>query len=170
MNVRSIHGRSVYRKYNSFFNLKTKRVLKFFIFRFSISLPTLKKRKIFWNSFFDFKSKNEFENFDFCFLKLVLNQNRLKKDFLPFFIFSFNNQNWKMKDAFWNSFFHFKSKSELRNFNFHFMKSVINQNMKNWKVAKINTDNLSRIITIVYRLKALTYKVDNRCAISFSFW
>ena len=51
----------------------------------------------------------------FCFFNLVLNQNII----FPFFIFfSFNNQNWKMKDAFWNLFFHFKSENELRNCNF----------------------------------------------------
>ena len=51
---------------------------------------------------FDFKSKNEFENFGFCFLKSVLNQNRSKKKFFSFFVFQFNNQIWKMKDSFWN--------------------------------------------------------------------
>ena len=40
----------------------------------------LKTKRIFLNSFFDFKLKNEFEYFDFCFLKLVLNQNRLKEN------------------------------------------------------------------------------------------
>ena len=40
---------------------------------------------MFWNSFFDLKSKNVFENFDFCFLNLVLNQNKFK-------MFQFNNQ------------------------------------------------------------------------------
>ena len=59
----------------------------FFIFRFSISLPKLKTERIFWNSLLDFKSKNEFENFDFCFLKLVLNQNRLKKRIVFVFYF-----------------------------------------------------------------------------------
>ena len=61
-----------------------------------------------------------------------------------------------MIDAFWNSFCYFKSKNKLRNYNFHFTKFVINQNMKNSKVAKTNTDNLSRIMAITYRLKALT--------------
>ena len=38
-------------------------------------------------------------------------------------------------------FFHFGSKSKLQNCNFHFTKSVLNQNIKNWQVPKINTDN-----------------------------
>ena len=42
---------------------------------------------------FDFQLKNEFENFDFSFLNLVLNQNRFKKLSFSFFVFQFNNQN-----------------------------------------------------------------------------
>ena len=50
--------------------------------------------------FFDFKSKNKLENFDFRFLKLVLNQNRFKKKKF-FFCFSFFSsiikiEKWKM--------------------------------------------------------------------------
>ena len=46
----------------------------------------------------------------------------------------------------------------------------MNQSMKNWKVVKTNTDNLNKIVTIAYRLKALAKNVDNRRAISFLFW
>ena len=151
----------MYWKCNLFFDSKTKWILKFFsFFVFQFHYQNWKNERTFWNSFFDLKSKNEFENFDFCFLKLVVKQNRLKKEF---FLFSFNDQNWKMKDAFSNLFFHFKSKNELQNCKFHFTKSVINQNMKNWKVVKTNTNNLSRIITIAYRLKTLMSR-DNKSA------
>ena len=75
---------------------------KCFIFYFSISLPKLKNQRIFWNSLFDLKSKNEFENFDFCFLKLVLNQNRFI-DSIDFFRFSFFNSIIKFEK--WKVFF-----------------------------------------------------------------
>ena len=71
---------------------------KFFIFQFQNK--KLKNERILWNSFFDFKSKIEFENFDFCFLKSVLNQSRFKK---IFFCFSFFNSIIKFKK--WKMFF-----------------------------------------------------------------
>ena len=118
----------MYRKYNSFFDLKANQILKFFHFSFFSFITQIEKRQIFWNSIFDSKTKNEFKNFDFCFLKLVLNQNRFKKNFFSFLLFQFHNQIWKMKDIFWNSFFHSKSKNELWNFefcfSFFFLKSV----------------------------------------------
>ena len=81
-----IHGcktctESAYRKYNSFFDLKTKRILKIFHFSCFNFITKIEKWNNFWNSFFDLKSKNEFEYFDFCFLKLILNQNRFQKSF-----------------------------------------------------------------------------------------
>ena len=82
-----IEIQSVHRKYNSFFDLKTKRILKFFHFSFFNIKTKIEKWKNFWNSFFDFKSRNEIENFDFCFLKVVLNQNRFKKNFFLRFWF-----------------------------------------------------------------------------------
>ena len=113
--------KSVYRKYNSLLDLKTKRILKIFHFSFFNFKKKIEKWKNFWNSVFDFKSKNEIEKFEFCFLKLVLNQNRFKKFFFTFLVLQFNNQIWKMKDIFWNSFFHFKSKNQLENFDFYFL-------------------------------------------------
>ena len=95
-----IHKKSVYRKYNSFFDLKTKQILKIFHFSFFNFKAKIEKRKNFWISFFDIKSKNWFENFDFCFLKMVLNQNRFNKFFLSFFFFQFNNQIRKMEDIY----------------------------------------------------------------------
>ena len=68
--ILSVHWlESVYRKYNLFFDLKTKRILKILHFSFFMSKQNLKNERIFWNSFFDLKSKNEIENFDFCFWK-----------------------------------------------------------------------------------------------------
>ena len=99
---------SVHRKYNLFFDLKTKRILK--IFHFSISKQKLKQNWneiIFWNLFFNFKSKNEFENFDFCFLKSVLNQNRFKKIFFRFSSVSSIIKFKKLISKFWSSFFVF---------------------------------------------------------------
>ena len=48
--------------------------------------------------FFDLKSENEFQNFDFCFLKLVLNQNRVKKNSLHFSFFNalIKFEKWKI--------------------------------------------------------------------------
>ena len=94
-------AQSVYRKYNSFFDLKRKVFRKFFILHLLISWPKLKNERIFRNSFFDFKSKNKFENFDFCYSKLVWNQNRVKKIIFSFFLLQCINQIRKMKDIFW---------------------------------------------------------------------
>ena len=74
----------------------------------------------FWNSFFHFQSKNEFKNLDFSFLKLVLNQNRFKKFFCLFFVFQFNNQNWKMKDIFEIRFLISNQKTNFKIFTFVF--------------------------------------------------
>ena len=104
--------------------LKTKRILKFFIFRFSISLPKLKNERIFWKSFFDFKSKNKFKNFDFHFLKVVLNQYRLKiilAQFRPCIKRSFDFQlnilieNWILTQFLIQFNFQFKIKNRLLN-------------------------------------------------------
>ena len=102
---------SVYRKCNLVLDLKTKQISKVFHFSFFNFKTKIEKWKIFSNLFFDFKSKNEFGNFLFLFLKSVLNQNRFKIFFFSFLIFQFNNQIWKMKDIFWNTFFHLKSKN-----------------------------------------------------------
>ena len=136
----------VHRKYNLFFWFKNKKNFEnfsFFIFQFQNK--NWKMKEFFRNSFFNFKSKNELENLkiflnlfwfktnfkkqksnDFCFLELVLNQNKFKKIFFSFLVFQFNNQIWKMKDIFWNSFFHFKPKNKLQNCNLHFLKFVSN--------------------------------------------
>ena len=119
-------SQSVYRKYNSFFDLKAKRISKIFHFSFFNFKTKIDKWKNFLKFIFLFQIKNEFENFDFCFSKLVLNQNRFKKIFFSILVFQFNNQIWKMKDIFWNSFFYFKPKNELQNCNLHFLKFVLN--------------------------------------------
>ena len=71
------------------------KIRSFFSFDNEIEKRVMKNFKI----RFVFKSKNELyfrykDYFDFCFLKLVLGQNRFKKKiFFSFFTFSFNNQN-----------------------------------------------------------------------------
>ena len=88
---------SVYRNYNSFFDLKTKRILKIFRFSFFNFITKIEKWKNFLKFIFWFEIKKWIRKF--CFLKLVLNQNRVKKKF--FFRFSFFNalikfEKWKI--------------------------------------------------------------------------
>ena len=69
----------------------------------------MENENIFWNSFFNFKSKNEIENFDFRFLKSVLNQNRFKKIFFRFtFLYSI------IKIEKWKKFFKFVFSFEIK--------------------------------------------------------
>ena len=123
------------------------KIRSFFSFDNEIEKRVMKNFKI----RFVFKSKNELyfrykDYFDFCFLKLVLGQNRFKKKKI-FFRFSLFHliikiEKWKILFEIW----FFISNQKTNN------KIVIFIS----KVAKSNTDNLSRIITIVYILKALT--------------
>ena len=123
------------------------KIRSFFSFDNEIEKRVMKNFKI----RFVFKSKNELyfrykDYFDFCFLKLVLGQNRFKKKII-FFRFSLFHliikiEKWKILFEIW----FFISNQKTNN------KIVIFIS----KVAKSNTDNLSRIITIVYILKALT--------------
>ena len=110
----------MYRKYDSFFDLKTKRILNFFsFFIFPFHKQNWKMKEFFEIHFLIWNQKMNSKILILIFLKLVLNQNRSKKKIF-FFLFQFNNQIWKIKGIFWNSFFHFKSKNELRNFEFCF--------------------------------------------------
>ena len=92
----------------------------FIVFHFPISKQKLKKERIFWNSFFDFKSKNEFKYFDFCFLQLVLNQDKFKKIFFFGFHFSIQKSNLKNERYFLKFVFSFQIKKT----NFKILKFV----------------------------------------------
>ena len=76
--------KSVHQKYNSFFDLKTKQILKNFYFLFFNFITKIEK----WKNFFEIHfliSNQKMNTKILVFLKLALNQNRFKKIF--FFIF-----------------------------------------------------------------------------------
>ena len=118
----------------------------------------MKNERTFWNSFFDLNSKTKFENFDFTFLKLILNQNRLKRKSVhrkchSIFIlkleckrqflcieFRFKIENWKKKIFF-------------PIFNFQFL-------FENWK-AKFSVF----VFQISFYFKLLNYHWKNCCSI-----
>ena len=112
---------SVYQKYNLFFDLKTKRILKIFYFSFFNVITKIEKWMNFLKFIFWFEIKKWIREFRFLFFEIGFKSKQSQKKFFSFFFFQFNNQIWKMKDIFWNSFFHFKSKNELRNFEFYFL-------------------------------------------------
>ena len=91
---------SAYRKYNSFFDLKTKLVLKYFYFSFFNFITKIEKSKNFLKFIIWFEIKKWIQEFwffffFFFFFNLVLNKNRLKKNnFFFFLFFQFNNQIW----------------------------------------------------------------------------
>ena len=70
------------------------------------------KKNFFW-IYFDLKPIPKKKSFDFCFLKLVLNQNKFKKKFEIFqFIFWFEIKKWISKKFFHFSIFVLKLKNE----------------------------------------------------------
>ena len=135
----------MFQKYNSFFDLKTKQILKFFHFSFFNFITKTEKGKNFLKLIFWFQIKNEFKNFDFRFLKLVWNQNRFKKNF---FCFSFFNSIMKFEK--WKIFFEIrffisnqKTNYEILDFVFRFsFWNGLHQNLF-WEVGSKNRTKIT---------------------------
>ena len=106
----------MYWKYNSFFDLKTKRILKIFHFSFLNFKTRVEKWMNFLKFIFWFQIKKSIRKFWFLFFEIGFKSKQIQKNFFSFFIFQFNFQIWKMKDTFWNLFFHFKSKNWFQSF------------------------------------------------------
>ena len=113
---------SMYRKYNSFFDLKTKRILNIFQFSFLNFITKIEKWKNFLKFIFWFEIKKWIWKFWFLFLEIDFKSKNIQKFF---FRFSFLNSVIKFEK--WKIFFEIrfaisneKMNYEILNFTFCF--------------------------------------------------
>ena len=164
---------------------KTKIKIFEFIFWFEIKKLISKKCFLFQFWLWNWKIKNwKFSKFVLCLNQKTNYTFGIRITKILFFNFQIKIDNWKSKKKKCPfSIFNFEMKLKytkksfsipilkwklngtfVARINLHFSKTVLNQNVKKQTVEKINTDNLIRIVTIVYRLKSLTKNADNRRA------
>ena len=117
---------SVYQKYNLFFDLKTKRILKIFYFSFFNVITKIEKWMNFLKFIFWFEIKKWIRKFRFLFFEIGFKSKQSQKKFFSFFFFQFNNQIWKMKDIFEICFLTSNQKTIYQILNFIFWFSFWN--------------------------------------------